>query len=89
MNFLSILTHLPTLIPALSDILLLSSIKILSSAKDSTSYHLFSVLLNSLIVGSVLNDVPFNVIIDSIDKTLSSGNITSKNGLISFCVIIF
>ena len=61
----------------------MSVINILSSAKESTSYHLKLLSLNSELVGSELKVVPSFVIALSIEITLLSGNITSKNGTAS------
>ena len=89
MNFCVILLYLPGLIPALSLIAALSGIKIKSSAKASTSYHLKSSSKNWFNEGKPLKLVPSSIMIDDIDKTSCSGNTISKNGLTSDVVVTF
>ena len=79
--------YLPTLIPGWSETLVGSSIKTLSSANESTSYHLFSTPKNSAVEGILVYSVPLlsNTLV--IPNTFFSGKNNSKNGLTSFAPI--
>ena len=86
-NLSCVWIYLPTLIPGWSETLVGSSIKTLSSAKASTSYHLFDKPKNSAVVGIFVYSVPLfnNTLV--IPSTFFSGKNNSKNGLTSFAPI--
>ena len=74
--------------PGWSDTLVGSSTKTLSSTRALTSYHLLSLPKNSCGEGTLAYCVPsFNKTLVT-PKTFFSGKNISKNGLISFAVIV-
>ena len=79
-NLLVTLCHLAGVIEVLSDCRLLSSIKTLSSANESTSYHLILLSLNAD-SGGVPPTEFSSVIILSTDNTFVSGSVICKKGL--------
>ena len=82
--------YLPTLTPALSTGFVWSSIKIVSSAKASTSYHLlFVAVKNSWNVGVPGYDVPSFCIMALTPNTFLSGKNKLKNGTASTGFITF
>jgi len=79
-NLLVVFCHLAGVMDELSDVLLLSSTKTLSSAKESTSYHLIFLSLKKLSEG--IPPTGFSVVIIlSTESTFVSGNVSWKNGL--------